>query len=45
MEDDDGSVCTNGYPDHDWRPGDIECGRCGADLSMWNEEDEDENDD
>lgn len=26
--------------DHDWRPGDIECRRCQADLSEWNEEDE-----
>lgn len=24
--------------DHDWRPGDYECRRCGADLSAWNED-------
>lgn len=30
--------------DHDWSPGDLECGRCGADLSDWNIE-EDENED
>lgn len=24
--------------DHDWRPGDYECRRCGADLGEWNEE-------
>jgi ribosomal protein L37E len=24
--------------DHDWTPGDMECRRCGADLSEWNEE-------
>jgi hypothetical protein len=26
--------------DHDWKPGDYECRRCGADLSAWNEEEE-----
>lgn len=28
--------------DHDWKPGDYACRRCGADLSAWNEEEEDE---
>lgn len=26
--------------DHDWKPGDLECRRCRADLGAWNEEDE-----
>lgn len=26
--------------DHDWKPGDYECRRCGADLSAWNEEED-----
>lgn len=26
--------------DHKWNPGDLECRRCGADLSKWNEEEE-----
>lgn len=39
---DDLAVCR--YPDgedaieHDWKPGDIECRRCGVDLSTWNDE-------
>lgn len=28
--------------DHAWKDGDIECRRCGADLSEWNEEGEDD---
>jgi hypothetical protein len=31
-------VCGETY-DHDWRAGDLECRRCGADLSHWNEDD------
>lgn len=27
--------CAEDYPEHDWRPGDLECRRCGADLSEW----------
>jgi hypothetical protein len=30
------------YPEHAWQPGDIECGRCGADLSEWNDDDSEE---
>lgn len=30
--------CVDGYPEHDWEPGDPDCRRCGADLSEWNEE-------
>lgn len=26
--------------DHNWNPGDVECRRCGADLSAWNEEED-----
>lgn len=28
--------------DHDWRPGDLECRRCSADLSSWNEDEDGE---
>lgn len=28
--------------DHNWKPGDIECRRCNADLSSWNDEEESE---
>lgn len=40
QEPDDGSWegCTYPYPDHDWMPGDLECRRCQADLSEWNDE-------
>ena len=31
--------------DHEWRPGDIECRRCGADLGTWNEQEETSEDD
>ena len=27
------------YYEHLWSPGDVECRRCGADLSEWNSED------
>ena len=30
--------CDDVYPEHDWTPGDLECRRCGADLSTWNED-------
>jgi hypothetical protein len=30
-------ICGVSY-DHDWKQGDPECRRCGADLSEWNEE-------
>jgi len=26
--------------DHNWRPGDVECRNCGADLSEWNRDDD-----
>jgi hypothetical protein len=29
--------CADGYPEHDWTPGDSECRRCGADLAEWSE--------
>jgi len=38
---DDEDVCVDGdgneYPEHDWTPGDLECRRCQADLSEWND--------
>jgi hypothetical protein len=40
----DDAVCVvNGEenPEHEWTPGDIECRRCGADLSAWNDDDSD----
>lgn len=30
-------VCGETY-DHPWQPGDVECRRCGADLSHWNDD-------
>jgi hypothetical protein len=40
----DDEVCVDGdgneHPEHDWKPGDFECRRCGADLSEWNENEE-----
>jgi len=33
-------VCGVSY-DHDWKPGEFECRRCGADLSTWNEHESD----
>lgn len=35
-DDDFGPVCADGYPEHDWKPGDIGCRRCNADLADWN---------
>jgi hypothetical protein len=41
-DDDDESEECGVSEDHDWKPGDYECRRCGADLSAWNEEKENE---
>lgn len=34
--------CVDGtgevYAEHLWKPGDVECPRCGADLSSWNKD-------
>lgn len=30
--------CDADNLDHDWQYGDPECRRCGADLSTWNDE-------
>ena len=35
-------VCGESY-DHTWYPGDFECRECYADLSHWNDEEEEEN--
>lgn len=37
-DEEDGAVCADEYPEHDWEPGDLECRRCGADLSDWNDQ-------
>lgn len=34
-EPEDWDGCVPPYPEHDWTPGDLECRRCGADLSAW----------
>lgn len=34
-EDDYDDSCVDDYPEHQWNPGDLECRRCGADLSEW----------
>lgn len=32
--------CDIDHPEHEWKPGDLECRRCGADLSEWDESEE-----
>lgn len=38
VEPEDWEGCAYPYPEHDWTPGDLECRRCGADLSQWNDQ-------
>jgi hypothetical protein len=38
LEDEEG--CEWPYPEHEWQSGDLQCRRCGADLSEWNEDDD-----
>jgi hypothetical protein len=35
--DDDEEICGETY-DHTWKPGDVECRECYADLSDWNDD-------